>query len=69
MVMASEPRWQRPGQSQRRRCGMAWLLLLLVWGGRWLWPLLWLPGWLVLLVALWALLELVLLLLAPRRWR
>lgn len=67
--MASEPHWQRPGQVQRRRCGIAWLLLLLVWGGRWLWPLQWLPGWLLLLVAVWAVLELVALLLAPRRWR
>jgi hypothetical protein len=48
---------------------MAWLLLLVLWGGRWIWPLLWLPGWVVVLVGTWALLELVALLLAPRRWR
>ncbi|TCD58438.1 hypothetical protein [Synechococcus sp. BS55D] len=67
--MAEDPRWTRPGKGQRRRCGLAWLLLLLVWGFRWLWPLQWLPGWVVVAVALWATLELVGLLVAPRRWR
>jgi hypothetical protein len=36
---------------------------------RWLWPLQWLPGWVVLLVGAWALLELVAILLLPQRWR
>ena len=53
---------------QQRRCGLAWLVLLLVWGCRWLWPLVWLPGWVVVLSAVWAVLELVALLLAPQRW-
>jgi hypothetical protein len=48
---------------------LAWALLMVLWGGRWMWPLLWLPGWVVVLVATWAVLELVALLLAPRRWR
>lgn len=69
MAMAGDPRWTRPGQGQRRRCGLAWLLWLLVWGFRWLWPLQWLPGWVVVAVAVWAMLELVGLLVAPRRWR
>ena len=42
---------------------------LLVWGFRWLWPMQWLPGWVVFLVVLWALLELSALLIAPQRWR
>tara|TARA_Y100000589_G_scaffold175489_1_gene166559 strand:- start:231 stop:377 length:147 start_codon:yes stop_codon:yes gene_type:complete len=42
---------------------------LLVWGFRWLWPMQWLPGWVVFLVVLWALLELAAVLIAPRRWR
>ena len=67
--MAKPKQEPRPGQVQRRRCGLAWLLLLLLWGGRWIWPLLWLPGWVVLLVGAWAVLELVVLLLFPRRWR
>lgn len=53
---------------QQRRCGLALLVLLLVWGCRWLWPLVWLPGWVVVLIAFWAVLELVALLLAPQRW-
>lgn len=67
--MAQRDRPSRPGQEQRRRCTLAWGLLVLVWGGRWIWPLLWLPGWMVGLVALWAVVELAVLLLAPRRWR
>ena len=66
--MARGKRAAGPGQMQQRRCGVAWLLLLLVWGCRWLWPLLWLPGWVVVLIAIWAVLEVVALLLAPRRW-
>lgn len=46
-------------------CGLA----LLLWGLRWLWPLPWLPGWLLLLIVAWALLELAALMLFPRRWR
>ncbi|MEB3159005.1 MAG: hypothetical protein VKK03_06030 [Synechococcus sp.] len=67
--MAKEKRAPRPGQKQRRRCGLAWLLLLLVWGGRWIWPLLWLPGWVVVLLGVWAVLEVVALLLGPQRWQ
>lgn len=67
--MARPKQEPRPGQRQRRRCGLAWVLLMVLWGGRWMWPLLWLPGWVVVLVATWAVLELVALLLAPRRWR
>ena len=66
--MARLKRAGGPGQIQQRRCGLAWLVLLLVWGCRWLWPLVWLPGWVVVLIAIWAVLELVALLLAPRRW-
>ena len=43
-------------------------LAVVVWGLRWLWPLQLLPGWVVLLVGLWALLELAALLLVPQRW-
>ena len=46
-------------------CGLA----LLLWGLRWLWPLPWLQGWLLLLIVAWALLELAALMLFPRRWR
>ena len=67
--MARPKQEPRPGQEQCRRCGVAWVLLMVLWGGRWMWPLLWLPGWVVVLVATWAVLELVALLLAPRRWR
>ena len=67
--MAREKRQPRPGHRQRRRCGLAWCLLLLVWGGRWIWPLLWLPGWVVVVLAVWAVLELVGLLLNPQRWQ
>ncbi len=41
----------------------------MIWGLRWLGPLQLLPGWVVLLAGLWALLELAALLLAPQRWR
>lgn len=41
---------------------------LLVWGLRWLWPLQLLPGWLVVSVVVWAVIELINLLLWPRRW-
>jgi hypothetical protein len=67
--MARVKRESHPGQFQRRRSALAWLLLLLIWGGRWMWPLLWLPGWVVVLIAVWALLELAGLLLAAKRWR
>jgi len=59
----------RPGSEQRRRCVIASGLALLVWGLRWLWPLQFVPGWLVVGLVAWALLEVAALLLAPRRWR
>ena len=59
----------RPGSEQRRRCVIASSLALLVWGLRWLWPLQFVPGWLVVGLVAWALLEVAALLLAPRRWR
>ena len=58
----------RPGSEQRRRCVIASGLALLVWGLRWLWPLQFVPGWLVVGLVAWALLEVAALLLAPRRW-
>ena len=67
MAQGQGPR--RPGNEQRRRCVIAVGLALLVWGLRWLWPLQFLPGWLVAGLLAWALLELAALLLAPRRWR
>ncbi|CAI8168582.1 MAG: hypothetical protein GY914_02515 [Prochlorococcus sp.] len=67
--MPSPQRFIRPGEGQRRRCAVAVLLALLVWGFRWLWPLQYLPGWIVMLVMVWAALELVGLLWFPRRWR
>jgi len=58
-----------PGYQQRQRALRVWagagLLLLL----RSLWPLRLLPGWLVGLVLVWALLELLVWLWWPRRWR
>ena len=58
-----------PGSSQRQRALRVWagagLLMLL----RPHWPLRLLPGWLVGLVLVWALLELLLWLWWPRRWR
>ena len=49
--------------------GLVLGLALLVWGLRWLWPLQFVPGWLVAGLLAWALLEVAALLLAPRRWR
>lgn len=66
--MVAQRRPPRPGQRQRLRCLVACSLVVLTWGLRWLWPLQSLPGWVVLLVSVWALLELAALLLAPRRW-
>ena len=48
------------------RLPLAWLCL--VWGLRWLWPLQFVPGWLVAGLLAWALLEVAALLLVPRRW-
>ena len=60
-------RW--PGHQQRLRALRVWaaaaLLLLL----RPLWPLRLLPGWFVGLLLVWALLELLLWMWWPRRWR
>lgn len=60
-------RW--PGYQQRQRALRVWaaagLLMLL----RPLWPLRLLPGWLVGLLLVWCLLELLLWLWWPRRWR
>ena len=67
--MAAQRRQPRPGQRQRLRWTVASAAALLVWGFRWLWPMQWLPGWVVFLVVLWALLELSALLIAPQRWR
>ena len=67
--MAAQRRQPRPGQSQRLRWIVASAAALLLWGFRWLWPMQWLPGWVVFLVVLWALLELAALLIAPQRWR
>ena len=62
-------RWQpRLGQRQRLRLVVALGLTFVVWSMRWLWPLQWLPGSVVLLVGVWALLELAALLLVPQRW-
>lgn len=58
----------RPGIEQRRRCAIAAGLAFLVWGLRWLWPLQFVPGWLVAGLLAWALLEVAALLLVPRRW-
>ena len=66
--MVAQRRQLRPGQRQRLRLAVASGLAVVVWSLRWLWPLQWLPGWVVLLVGLWALLELAALLLVPRRW-
>ena len=66
--MVAQRRQSRPGQRQRLRWAVASVLALLIWGLRWLGPLQLLPGWVVLLCALWALLELAALLLAPQRW-
>tara|TARA_B100001059_G_scaffold225424_1_gene252617 strand:- start:1208 stop:1411 length:204 start_codon:yes stop_codon:yes gene_type:complete len=66
--MVAQRRQPRPGQRQRLRLVVALGLAFVVWGLRWLWPLQWLPGWVVLLVVLWALLELAALLLVPQRW-
>ena len=58
-----------PGFEQRQRALRVWaaagLLMLL----RAHWPLRLLPGWLVGLVLVWALLELLIWLWWPRRWR
>ena len=64
-VMPSSP----PGCWQRRRTGLAVLSCVVLWGGRWLWPLQLVPGWLVVSFAIWAGLELIALLRHPRRWR
>ncbi|MFN5193771.1 MAG: hypothetical protein ACK5E6_05000 [Cyanobacteriota bacterium] len=66
--MAS-PQRRLPGAPQRRR---AWAVALLAGGVLLLrpWPpFLWLPGWLVGLLLLWALVEWVGCLWWPRRWR
>ena len=67
--MVAQRRRPRPVQQQQWRCAVVCGLALLLWGLRWLWPLLWLPGWLLLLIVAWALLELAALMLFPRRWR
>lgn len=67
--MVAQRRDPRPGQPQRLRWVVASGLALVIWGFRWLGPLQLIPGWVVFLVGLWALLELTALLLAPQRWR
>jgi len=67
--MGADPRTPRPGQRQQRRCSIACGVALVVWGMRWLWPLQWLPGWIVLFAGAWAVLELAGILLRPQRWR
>ena len=67
--MVAQRRRPRPVQQQQWRCAVVCGLALLLWGLRWLWSLPWLPGWLLLLIVAWALLELAALMLFPRRWR
>ncbi|OUX74702.1 MAG: hypothetical protein CBC50_00450 [Synechococcus sp. TMED90] len=67
--MGADQRMPRPGRRQRLRCANVCGVALVLWGMRWLWPLQWLPGWMVLLVGAWALLELAAILLIPQRWR
>ena len=67
--MVAQRRQSRPGHRQRLRWVVASGLALMIWGLRWLGPLQLLPGWVLLLAGLWALLELAALLLAPQRWR
>lgn len=59
----------RPGFSQRRRALVACVVTLFVWGFRWVWPLQLIPGWVVVVLVVWALVELIRLLLWPQRWR
>ena len=58
-----------PGAGQRRRALAAVVLAILVLLLRPWPPMLWLPGWGVGGLALWALVEVVLWLWRPRRWR
>ena len=67
--MVAQRRKSLPGHRQRLRWVVASGLALMIWGLRWLGPLQLLPGWVLLLAGLWALLELAALLLAPQRWR
>jgi hypothetical protein len=67
--MVAQRRQSLPGHRQRLRWVVASGLALMIWGLRWLGPLQLLPGWVLLLAGLWALLELAALLLAPQRWR
>lgn len=59
----------RPGCWQRRRTWLAVVVCGVVWGFRWVWPLQLVPGWVVVSLAIWAGLELIVLLRYPRRWR
>ena len=63
MSSSSHGRWQR------QRTLLAFLLAMLVWGFRWLWPLQLLPGWVVALLFAWVGIELIALMRFPRRWR
>jgi len=67
--MGADLRMPRPGGRQRLRCTIACGVALVLWGMRWLWPLQWLPGWVVLIAGAWAVLELAVILLKPQRWR
>jgi hypothetical protein len=58
-----------PGSGQRRRALVAAALAILVLLLRPWPPLLWLPGWCVGGLGLWALVEALLWLWRPRRWR
>ena len=58
-----------PGSLQRRRCLLAVVLALVALIARPLPPFLWLPGWCVGALLLWALAELLLWLWRPHRWR
>jgi len=58
-----------PGWQQRHRALRVWAAAGLLMVLRPLWPLRLLPGWLVGLLLVWGLLELLIWLWWPRRWR
>jgi len=58
-----------PGWQQRQRALRVWAAAGLLMVLRPLWPLRLLPGWLVGLLLVWGLLELLIWLWWPRRWR
>ena len=58
-----------PGWRQRRRLLQVWALAGLLMLFRAFWPLRLLPGWVVGAVLLWAVIELLVWVWWPRRWR